>query len=99
MVSLLTDEMFEQIGVERIQSLSRELGKHFNDQEPYCAEGLVRDICMENVQRFFALTGAGLPLPSFIAGLTMASIRLGYAIRDDEIERDRAAVAALTEGE
>ena len=69
-------------------------------EPPVLTVGTVaHQFCSDTVTRFVDLMGAGAPLSSIVASVVMGSIRLGYAIRDDEIEQDRALVETLTEGE
>ena len=100
MASLLTDEMLEEIGLRRVESLAFSLAERAEDEGQTGFAGNVgHSACQSMVRVFRLLCAAGLPKEDVIAALTMSAMRLGWGLAYDEIERDRAAVEALTEAE
>ena len=87
----------ETMGEGRLHAVYLDVAALAEGEPPVLTVGSVAyQFCADTVTRTTKLLDSGAPLPSIVASIVMGSIRLGYAIRDDEIERDRAAVEALT---
>ena len=87
----------ETMGEDRLHAVYQDVAVLAAAEPPVLMTGTVaHQFCTDTVTRTTNLLESGAPLPSIVASIVMGSIRLGYAIRDDEIERDRAAVSALT---
>ena len=90
----------DTMGEGRLHAVYQDVVALAAAEPPVLTVGTVaHQFCSDTVTRFVDLMGAGAPLSSIVASVVMGSIRLGYAIRDDEIEQDRALVETLTGGE
>ena len=100
MARLLRTLDLDTMGEDRLQAVYQDVAVLAAAEPPVLTVGTVaHQFCADTATRFVDLLNAGAPLPSVVASVVMGSIRLGYAIRDDEIEQDRALVETLTGGE
>jgi len=97
MASLLTDEMLEGIGSERVDGVAHTLAaRQGTEGGRVLDEGVACRFCEHMAEQFFQLTSCGIPVPSVIAGIAIGSLRLGWGLAYDQIEQDVALVNAVT---